>query len=260
MRLDFMIKQILVVVLLTLSFTVNASDLAKEKRWSDQVVDAIIDGDAVWLNDGSHDFLGIYTEAETDKNRAVIIMHGTGVHPNWQQVIQPLRVGLTQDDWNTLSIQMPVLANEAEYAEYAPLYDEVAPRINAAIQMLKDKGQQTIVLIGHSQGAAMAAYYLANTRQKLNGFVAIGMASLADDPRMDSIKALENIHVPVLDLYATEDLDTILKSAGQRVSAAKKAANKDYTQLQIKGNHFYDGQDKALVETVANWLDKVNAR
>ena len=89
-----MFKQILVIALLTLTFTVNASDLAKEKRWADQVVDAIIDGDAVWINDGSREFLGIYTEAETDKNRAVIIMHGTGVHPDWQQVIQPLRVGL----------------------------------------------------------------------------------------------------------------------------------------------------------------------
>ncbi|MDT8283466.1 MAG: DUF3530 family protein [Gammaproteobacteria bacterium] len=254
-----MFKQILVVFLVTLSFTVNASDLAKEKRWSDQVVDGIIEGDAVWLNDASHDFLGIYTGAETDKNRAVIIMHGTGVHPDWQQVIQPLRVGLTQHDWNTLSMQMPILANEAEYADYAPLYDEVAPRINAAIKMLRDKGQQTIVLIGHSQGAAMVAYYLANTRQQLNGFVAIGLASLADDPRMDSIKALENIHIPVLDLYASEDLDSILKSAGQRASAAKKATNKQYTQLQIKGNHFYDGQDKILVETVANWLDKIAA-
>ncbi len=255
-----MFKQILVVFFITLSFTVNASDLAKEKRWSDQVVDAIIDGDAVWLNDGSHDFLSIYTEAETDKNRAVIIMHGTGIHPDWQQVIQPLRVGLIEHDWNTLSIQMPILANEAEYADYAPLYEEVAPRINAAIKMLKDKGQQTIVLIGHSQGAAMAAYYLANTKQKMNGFVAIGMASFADDPRMNSIKALENIHVPVLDLYADEDLDTILSSADQRVSAAKKAANSKYTQLQIKGNHFYDDQNEALLEAVANWLEKVNAR
>ena len=73
-----------------------ASDLAKEKRWADQVVDAILDGEAVWLNDGTSDFLGIYTEAAEDKGRSVIVMHGTGIHPDWQQVIQPLRVGLTE--------------------------------------------------------------------------------------------------------------------------------------------------------------------
>ena len=259
MRLIDMFKSSLLFVLLALSFAVNASYLAKEKRWADQVVDAIIDGDAAWINDGRNDFLGIFTEAEDNKNRAVIIMHGTGVHPDWQQVIQPLRVALTEHNWNTLSIQMPVLANDAEYVAYAPLYDEVAPRIDAAIKYLKGLGQKTIVLIGHSQGSAMGAYYLANTKQRLDGFVAIGMAALADDPRMNSIKLLENIHIPVLDLYGTDDLEGIMRSASLRVNAAKKAANKNYTQLQITGNHFFDDQDEALVTAVANWLEKINS-
>ena len=95
-------------MLLFLSTNVFASDLAKEKRWADQVVDAILDGEAIWLNDGKSEFLGIYTEAEENKDRAVIVIHGTGIHPDWPQVVQPLRVGLTEHNWNTLSIQMPV--------------------------------------------------------------------------------------------------------------------------------------------------------
>ena len=176
------LSNLLIIMILTFSASALASDLAKEKRWADQVVDALIDGDAVWLNDGSSDFLGIYTEAEEDKGRAVIIMHGTGIHPDWQQVIKPLRVGLIESNWNTLSIQMPILPNEAEYSDYAPLYDEVAPRINAAISYLKENGSKEIVLIGHSQGAAMAAYYLSSSKQDVNGFVAIGMGVYADDP------------------------------------------------------------------------------
>ena len=67
-----------------LAFAVNghASDLAKEKRWADQVVDSIMDGDAEMLNDGNSEFLTIYTEAAEDKGRAVIVMHGTGIHPD----------------------------------------------------------------------------------------------------------------------------------------------------------------------------------
>ena len=245
------------VSLLLLSIGVNASDLDKEKRWADQVVETILDGDAVWLNDGSHDFLGIYTEAEENKGRAVIIMHGTGIHPDWQQVIQPLRVGLTESNWNTLSIQMPILANDAEYLDYAPLYDEVAPRIAAAIRYLKDSGSKDIVLIGHSQGSSMSAYYLSTSKQDVKGFVAIGMAAFADDARMNSIKALEKIHVPVLDLYGNEDLDNILASVKARASAAKKAGNKNYTQIEITGNHFFDDNEDAMVETVAEWLGKI---
>ena len=245
-----------------LASNAHASDLAKEKRWADQVVDAILDGEAVWLNDGKNDFLGIYTEAEEDKGRAVIVMHGTGIHPDWQQVVQPLRVGLTEHNWNTLSIQMPVLANEAEYIDYAPLYDEVAVRIDAALKYLKDNGSKDIVLIGHSQGSSMTAYYLSrvNTseaKQNVKGFVAIGIAAFAEDERMNSIKSLEKINVPVLDLYGDEDLENILATVDARSSAAKKAGNKNYTQIKITGNHFFDGHEDELVKTVANWLEKL---
>lgn len=244
------------VFLLALPLSVSASDLAKEKRWADQVVDAILDGEAVWLNDGKSDFLGIYTEAEEDKGRAVIVMHGTGIHPDWQQVVQPLRVGLTEHNWNTLSIQMPILSNEAEYSDYAPLYDEVAARIDAAIKYLKDNGSKNIVLLGHSQGSSMTAYYLSSGKSEVNGFVAIGIGSFAEDARMDSISALRKITVPMLDLYGNEDLENILASVDSRAAAAKKSGNKNYTQTMIMGNHFFDGQDDALLKTVADWLEK----
>lgn len=249
--------RIIYATLITVSFTVNATDLAKEKRWADQVVDAILDGDAVWLNDGKNDFLGIYTEAEEDKGRSVIVMHGTGIHPDWQQVIQPLRVGLTEHNWNTLSIQMPILGNEAEHNEYAPLYDEVAARIDAAIKYLKDNGSNDIVLLGHSQGSSMTAYYLRTSKQDIKGFVAIGIAAFAEDQRMNSIRSLEKITLPVLDLYGTEDLENILASVKIRSEAAKKAGNKNYTQIKITGNHFFDGHEDELVKTVADWLDKL---
>jgi dienelactone hydrolase len=248
---------LVLITLLSLSFNGYASDLEKEKRWADQVVDTIIDGEAIWLNDGKSDFLGIYTEADDNRGRAAIVMHGTGIHPNWAQVVQPLRVGLISHNWNTLSIQMPILANEAEYQDYAPLYDEVAPRIDAAIKFLKDNGAKEIVLIGHSQGAAMTAYYLSTSKQDVKAFVSIGIGSFADDPRMNSIKSLEKIHIPVLDLYANEDLENILASVDQRAAAAKTAGNKNYTQIKIAGNHFYDGHEDDLVKTVADWLEKI---
>ncbi len=249
------LPRLLAISLLSITFNGVASDLAKEKRWADQVVDTIMDGDAVWLNNGKHDFLGIYTEANEDKQRAVIIAHGTGVHPNWQQVIQPLRVGLVEHNWHTLAIQMPVLANDAGYLEYAPLYDEVAPRIKAAIDYLTNNGSKDIVLMGHSQGASMTAYYLSTSKQNVKGFVAIGMATFSKDVRMDSVKALEKITMPVMDLYGDDDLENILATIDDRAASAKKAGNPNYRQIKITGNHFFDGQEDSLVKTVAKWLD-----
>ena len=245
----------IVTILLTFSFNAQASDLAKEKRWADQVVDSILDGDAVWLNNGQHDFLGIYTEAEENQDRAVIIMHGTGIHPDWQQVIQPLRVGLIEHGWHTLSIQMPVLNNEAEYLDYAPLFDEVAPRIDAAINHLKSLGIKNISLIGHSLGSAMSAHYLTTTKQEIKSFVAIGMAALAKDKRMNAILSLEKITIPTLDIYGDDDLDKVIMSIDDRAAAAKKAGNQHFTQIEIEdSNHFFDDQNEALIEAIANWL------
>ena len=74
---------------------------------------------------------------------------------------------------------------------------------------------------------------------------------------MNSIKSLEKITIPVLDLYGSEDLEGILASVGQRAEAAKKAGNKNYTQIKITGNHFFDDHDDELLKTVADWLEKL---
>ena len=254
------VVKVLGFLLLAVAINSHASDLAKEKRWVEQVVDSIMDGDAEMLNDGNSEFLSIYTAAAEDKGRAAIVMHGTGIHPDWQQVIQPLRVGLTEHDWHTLAIQMPILHNEAEYIEYAPLYDEVAPRIEAAVKFLEDNGINNIVLIGHSQGASMTAYALSKSSFNVTGFVAIGMGAYANDERMNSIKALEKISIPVLDIFGSEDLEAVLSSINERAAAEKKAGNANYTQIKIAGaEHMFDGKEDELIKAIAGWLDKLTA-
>lgn len=234
-----------------------ASDMAKEKRWADQVVDGLIVGDAAWLKAGDNKFLGIYAEHETDKpNGAAIVMHGIGVHPDWPDVIQPLRSELPAHGWATLSIQMPILSNEADYKEYAPLYTEVPARINAAKTFLKKQGYKNIVLIGHSLGSGMAASYLANGGSA-TAFVAIGTDALTDfdEPRMDHAGFLSKITIPVLDLYGSQDLEGVRNTAKDRAQAGRKAGNSNYRQVEVTGaNHFFQGMEADLVRHVKSWL------
>jgi pimeloyl-ACP methyl ester carboxylesterase len=249
----------LVVFLLSSTLLAHASDLAKEKRWANQIVDALIDGDAIWLNDGTSKFLGIYTTAEGNSDRAVIIMHGIGAHPDWQQVVHPLRVELTDYGWNTLSIQMPILANGVNASEYASLFPkEVPARINAAIKYLHENGVKQIVLIGHSLGSVMGAYYLSQQSEGVEGFVAIGLSGHLGSGPLDATHSLKSIHIPVLDLYGSEDLKSVLDTTKARKAAAKTAGNKNYSQEKIKGaGHFFDGKDDELVTAVSNWLKKL---
>jgi len=234
-----------------------ASDLSKEKRWADQVVDGIIVGDAVWLETGGNKFLGIYTENDTDEAKgAVILLHGSGVHPNWADVIQPLRSELPSYGWATLSIQMPILANDAKHDEYAPLIKEVPARLDTAINFLNNKKFKNIIIVAHSLGATMANSYLAARPNIARAYVAIGMDANADGlEELDNSRYLNKINLPLLDIYGSQDLDGVLSSTKQRRQAARKAGNENYTQVSVTGaNHFFNGLDAELIRRVKSWL------
>ena len=249
-----------IILLLTTPITL-ASDLAKEKRWSEQLVDAIFDGESVTLKDGELSFLAIYTPSPINNTTdAAILLHGLGVHPDWDQVIRPLRIGLPENGWATLSLQMPVLANGVAYEEYAPLFNEVPGRINAGINFLKQNGAKRIVIISHSLGAAMGAYYLANNQPGLvTGFVGIGMSGGGKNNEMNNVVLLKSVHVPVLDLYGENDLKSVLGSANARKQSIESrkspASSPNSMQKMVPGaDHFFDGQDEALVKEVLSWL------
>jgi pimeloyl-ACP methyl ester carboxylesterase len=179
-----------------------------------------------------------------------------GAHPDWPEIINPLRSDLPDHGWSTLSVQMPILANDAALEDYTPLFDEVAPRIEAAVRFLREKGNPTIVLIGHSLGASMAASYLSGKgQQEIQGFIAIGLSVTAANDKMNSALALEKIQIPVLDLYGSRDLAGVLRSVKARQKAARKAGNSNYQQLEIEGaDHFFVGLEDALNRRVYGWL------
>ncbi len=236
-------------------FGLQASDLAKEKRWENQIVDALLDGTAIHLRDDRGEFLAIDTPASDGSlEQVAVIMHGTGVHPDWPSVVQPLRVELAQSGWHTLSLQMPVLDNDAEHKDYAAIYGHVPGRINAAIRHARQSGAKRVVLIGHSQGSTMTAFYLATGGDPVEGFIAIGMGpGIANGP-MDNLKHLGEFSLPMLDLYGSEDLPEVIDSADQRRSAAMQA-NPGYTQQQVAGaDHFFEGEEELLLDAVTSWL------
>ena len=130
---------ILLILMSNLAFAQVLPDYAKESRWAEQVEDGLMDGDIVWLQADNHEFLSIYTSSENTSKKTAVIVHGLGVHPDFSQVVQPLRVGLTEYGFNTLSIQMPVLENGIGSDSYMPLLNVSDKRISAAINFLKSE-------------------------------------------------------------------------------------------------------------------------
>ena len=253
-----MIRNLLLFILILMGYqaTCLASDLAKEKRWREQISDSLLSGETCELKAGDTAFTGIYTEAnQGSTGRLVILVHGIGVHPDWPDVIHPLRTGLPDYGWSTLSIQMPVLANDAPLKDYLPLFDEAGPRLQAAIDYARQQGNKTVVIVAHSLGASMAARYVADNPGGVNGLVIIGMSVIELDDKMNGALALEKITLPVLDLSGSRDLDSVLSSGQARARAALKAGNKDYRQMQIEGaDHSFVGVEDELVRRTYGWL------
>jgi pimeloyl-ACP methyl ester carboxylesterase len=222
-----------------------ASDYAREKKWADEVVPGIVVGDAVYLKQANqHEFLALYTPA-ADAKAAVVVVHGMGIHPDWG-LIGVLRASLADQGYTTLSVQMPVLPNDAKAKDYAPTFPEAKERIKLAVDFLKAKGYPRIAIVSHSLGSGMTYAYLADRPDpSVKSWVALGVATKQD---------FTKLKVPMLDLYGENDLPEVLADADAR---KKALAGKPGSQQQVmrKADHFYTGLDKELVTTVADYLN-----
>jgi pimeloyl-ACP methyl ester carboxylesterase len=258
------VKIALVATLLAYATYSTASFKQREQRWANQILDSQMIGEAVWLTVKADKFLALYNPAGKPKG-GVILMHDAGLNPDWPDVISPLRRELPEHGWTTLSLQMPVLPQNAPLTAFSPIMDETPQRIRAGIEFLRGKGIRRIVLIGHDMGAAMGTVFLASEpKHGVAGFVGIAMnapvlgSTLNTlDPRLYTPNALAKLTLPILDIYGGQDAKTVTGSAPERLAAAEKAGNKDYEQEQLpEANHFFMNHDQALVERVAKWLER----
>ncbi|WP_198266381.1 DUF3530 family protein [sulfur-oxidizing endosymbiont of Gigantopelta aegis] len=261
----------LIGLLVFVSFDIQAMNIDSEKRWAEQLRDNIVIGEPLDLplNSGSEKtFFSIFTQYETSKPKgAIILMHGSGAHPDWGDIIHPLRVELPDKGWSTLSIQMPLEDPEQkDPASRKKVIDASVARIEAAIQYLKAKQYQKVVFIAHSFGTLMALNLLqqkpdaanADKTPLVSAAIIIGTPSFGTEIPHSSPKMIEKIKIPLLDMYGSLDLDSVMRSAKARKTAAKKMHHKHSRQVETIGaNHFYNGLDDELVSYVNNWLNKV---
>lgn len=219
------------------------SDYAREKKWADEIVPGIVVGDPVYLEARGHKFLGIYTEA-ANARAALVIVHGLGVHPD-HGLIGVLRSRLADLGYTTLSIQMPILAVEADARDYPPLFPEAAERIEAAAKYLQDKGNRKIAIVSHSMGSAMTkSYFRNNADSPFAAWVSIGLSS----------DSYDGVKLPVFDLYGGSDLPAVVKGAGGR---KKTLVDPRSAQTMAPGmDHFFTGHEDELVNYVSGYLDK----
>ena len=213
--------------------------------------------------------IGLYKSVYTNEARGtdgtkgvVILVHGMGAHPDWPDVISPLRTRLTDFGWSTLSIQMPILSPEESVAEYGKTLKFANSRIQAAVDYLHEWEIRPIILLGYSFGASQVANYLASSKpEHVKAFVSVSMlAQKFIKPGLDVFKFIGEISIPILDIYGEKDLQDVRRGIDDRRLAASKNGNTGFQQIELqKSGHHYLGLEDALVEQIQLWLQQITS-
>jgi hypothetical protein len=227
-----------------------AADYAREARLAQEIVPAIVVGDAIYLATARQPrVLALYTDATSPAmpKAAVVVVHGAGVHPDWA-LINGLRTRLAEAGMSTLSVQMPVLSADAPREQYATLFPESNERLAAAIAYLRARGAARIAIVSHSLGASMANAYLSSSAVKLAAWVPIGMLKpFGWRPAM-----------PVLDVIAEHDFPQVLDIAPKR--AATLPHDGCSNQVFIAGtDHYMENRQQELLAAIVPFLARAFA-
>jgi len=238
--------------------TVLAADMAREKRIADNIKDSILVGEVVDLKAGADDFIALVTNNEPAKPRgSIIILHGMNSNPNAPQIVHPLRSQLAETGWVTASIQLPLAATDASIKDSLALIKESYPRIRTTLSYMHDNFQnRPCVLIAHSLGAIMVTSFLAEQKElACDALVLIGLPQLASElPEADSNKLLKKVGIPTLDIYGSQDLESVKSMAATR-KLILMTTNKKNRQVEISGaDHSFNGLDETLVRAIHSWL------
>ena len=235
-----------------------AIDLERERQIANDLVSKKQVGEPVWLGNDSKAFLGLLSKTPFGTQDTVIILiHGMGAHPDWPDVIGPLRQSLPENKVSVISIQMPVLALDAPVSEYGMTFVESARRIKITVEYLYELGFTRIILAGYSFGAVTAAYYLINEKQHgVSALIIISMLAMKFlNPSVEPELLLEKIDIPVLDIYAENDLYEVLYAVPDRRLAVHKSVNHQFKQVEIKDSgHTYVRYERELLNAILNWL------
>lgn len=195
---------------------------------------------------GGGAFAGILREGSGSPSVGVILLHGRGQNPDGN-VVGPLRLSLNALGYTTLSIALPVPADSngnavpTDFEDYVAdvqgvnyAFPELYARVHAAEAELQSHGINRAVLIGFSLGSRMGSAFMARGGAgvlPILGYAGVGLYANSIDP-LDGGRTLDEIAVPVLDLYGSLDLPAV-GGAAEKFAAYASGPGSSFTQIVV---------------------------
>lgn len=246
--------------LLSIAYADGSPDYEREKRMAEQIVDNIFSGEPIWLEANEHTFLAIHTINEDAPKGSVVILHGRGYHPDWPEVAGPLRTGLVDAGWSTLSVQMPVLEKGKKYYDYLPLFQFAHQRIKASISYLREQSDLPVVLLAHSCGAHMANdWFNHNDDTSIDGYVILGAGATDYGQEIQTDFPFAKMDIPIFDLYGANEFPRPITMLSERRELLKQGGNAQSKQQSLpNADHYFHDSGPSLTQAVADWLNNTN--
>ncbi|MGB0940766.1 MAG: DUF3530 family protein [Marinomonas sp.] len=214
-------------------------------------------------------FLALHKAAQTnDPQGCIILLHGNNEHPDWPNVISPVRSELTKSSWCTISIEVPdslkkealsfTPQEESEQTEDKTLltHEEVVfGRIDASIDFANEKGISNISLLGYGTSATYALKYSASKQLNTGALILISASvpnQLAYFPFAELLKGSAQ---PVLDYYIRPNqFDKHYAQARRIAMLQRESQTPNYTQIKVTSNSQFSIDQKQLVQRIRGFL------
>lgn len=259
-----MLYRLLLISLLSTS-AAGAANPAREQVVASELIERIDQQGVVWLRSNGTDFLALSAKAPAAEERGgVILLHDIGDHPDWPEIISPLRNGLPEKGWSTLSIQLPLRSRDVEInaRNQQKIIDQTQARIAAAVEYFTHTGIYNIAFIGHGLGATAISRFLSNDLPLhhavyIKAFIAIRFRAHEQLPTAYLPQALlqSSVPLPIFELLGTRESSTIQQQAEQRKTVATQTQHPHFrqTMLSSANNNFWRA-DALLLSRVSGWL------
>lgn len=178
----------------------------------------------------------------------VVLLHDMGAHPDWSEVIRPLRQALVAAGWAVFSPQLPLLAAGSSRGDYEAVQSLAVARIRLALSHVQAQDFARLAVVGYGTGASASLIcFVDPATPKLFAFTAIGLH-----------QADNSGDVPFLDVFGSLDESQIRTAVTERALAARRRTQSDYRRIEIVGaDHRFTGNADELVKRVSGWLNSL---
>lgn len=237
---------------LVLLTSAASADLLTSQRMQREITEAgDLQGEVIELQTKDGPFLAIHRPRQRGPARGgIVLLHDRLNNADSEEAIRPLRLGLAEAGWDTLSLQLAVEPRSTVAGQDT---DGVsAMRLDAGMAWLKARDIDKLVLLAQGDRASLALQWATAQRtQELRALILLSapLAPPSDDLR-NSLRALD---LPVLDIYAERDYPPVLATAPNRsMLGTDNPAYRQRALAEAPGGFF--GAEQELIDSIRAWL------